>query len=290
VARRSPVLSYLAYLPQRLMIGVAELLPYRARLALGSLVLRAAVALLPDLRARVEANLRLVFPEMPAAERARIRRAMADSFGRTFIEVFNMRAFQRRAAWVGPSGPGWETLQATLAAGKGALLVSGHSGQWEAARGALKALGTEVGGLYRPVKNPWLQRIYFDNMTAGGAPMLGRDRQGIRELIRHLRQGGVVAILLDQYVKGGTPIDFLGHPAPTGTAIAELALKFGVPMIPIYCPRLADGVTVSVEVQPPLPRGSAVEMTQAAADSLAARVRARPEQYYWLHQRWVKRV
>ena len=29
-------------------------------------------------------------------------------------------------------------------------------------------------------------------------------------------------------------------------------------------------------------------MTQAAADSLAARIRARPEQYYWLHRRWVK--
>jgi KDO2-lipid IV(A) lauroyltransferase len=272
------------------MLAVARALPYRARLAFGSAVLRAAVALVPDLQRRVEGNLRLIFPEMPAEERRRIRGAMADSFGRTFIEVFTMRAFQRRGAWIGPAGPGWETLQATLAAGKGALLVSGHFGQWEAARGALKARGTVVGAIYRPVKNPWLQRIYLDNMSAGGAPMLGRDRQGVRELVRHLRQGGVVAILLDQYVKGGQPIDFLGRPAPTGTAIAELALKFDVPMIPIYCPRQPDGVTVSIEVDPPLPRGTALEMTQAAADSLAARVRACPEQYYWLHRRWTKDI
>ena len=45
----------------------------------------------------------------------------------------------------------------------------------------------------------------------------------MRELIRHLRGSGVMAILLDQYVLDGEPIDFLGHPAPTGTAIAALA-------------------------------------------------------------------
>ena len=47
----------------------------------------------------------------------------------------------------------------------------------------------------------------------------------MRELVRHLRGGGVMAILLDQYTRRGAMIDFLGHPAPTGTAIAELALE-----------------------------------------------------------------
>ena len=72
--------------------------------------------------------------------------------------------------------------------------------------------------------------------------MLGRDGAGLRELVRHLRGGGVMAILLDQYAKRGAPIDFLGHPAPTGTSIAELALKYGVPMIPVYGTRQPDGV------------------------------------------------
>ena len=37
-------------------------------------------------------------------------------------------------------------------------------------------------------------------------------QRGIRNLVRHLRGNGVAAILLDQYVHGGEPIDFLGHP------------------------------------------------------------------------------
>ena len=70
--------------------------------------------------------------------------------------------------------------------------------------------------------------------------------------------------------------------------IAELALKYGVPMIPVYGTRQPDGLHVAVDFEAPIPPTTAAEMTQAAADSLAARVRARPEQYFWLHQRWVK--
>jgi KDO2-lipid IV(A) lauroyltransferase len=281
--------DFLAYLPQAALLGLARALPYRARLGFASRFLRAAVALVPDLRRRVDNNLKLIFPEMPAEERRRIRRGMADSFGRTLIETVTVPAFHARAAWSEPSGPGWEPFLATRAAGKGALLVSGHFGQWEAVRGMLKARGIEAGALYRPVKNPWLQDMYFEQMSLSGAPLFPRSRQGMRELVRHLKAGGVVCVLLDQFVQGGKPVDFLGHPAPTGTAIAELALRFDVPMIPAYGTRQPDGLHVAIDFEPPLARTTADEMTQAAADSLAARVRAHPEQYYWLHRRWVKR-
>lgn len=290
--RRTPnrVASFLAYLPQAALLAVARALPYRARLAFASRLLRTAVAALPDLRRRVDSNLRLIFPEMPAAERKRIRRDMADNFGRTFIEVFTMRAFQARADWTEPTGPGWDATQAALAEGKGVILVGGHFGQWEAVRGAFKERGIEVGALYRPVKNPWLEADYFDNMSVGGAPMLPRDRRGVRELVRHIRGNGVVAILLDQYVHGGAPVDFLGHPAPTGLTIAELALKYRIPMIPAYGTRGPDGVHVDIDLEAPIPPTTALEMTQAAADSLSARIRQRPGQYYWLHRRWSKDI
>jgi Kdo2-lipid IVA lauroyltransferase/acyltransferase len=225
---------------------------------------------------------------MPPEERARIRRAMADNFGRTLLESVTVPQFHARAAWSEPSGPGWESFLASRAAGKGALLVSGHFGQWEAVRGMLKARGIEAGALYRPVKNPYLQAMYFEQMSLSGAPLFPRSRQGMRELVRYLKGGGVVCVLLDQYVQDGKPIDFLGHPAPTGTAIAELAVRFDLPMIPGYGTREPDGVHVTIDFDPPIPRTTPAAMTQAAADSLAARVRAKPEQYYWLHRRWVK--
>ncbi len=287
--RRSPVLSFLAWLPQAALLGLARALPPRARLGFAAGFARLLVALVPDMRRRVEGNLALIFPDMTAAERRRIRNASAGSFGRTMIEVMTRRDFQARADWTGPTGPGLAALMEARAAGKGAILVSGHFGQWEAVRASLAAIGIESGALYRPVKNPRLERDYLANIQAGGMPVLGRDSSGVRQLVRTLRGGGVMAILLDQYTKGGAPIDFLGHPAPTGTVIAELALKYGLPMIPVYGTRGPDGVHVTVDFEAPIPPTTALAMTQAAADSLAARIRADPEQYFWLHRRWVKR-
>ena len=170
--------SYLAWLPQAALLALARALPYRARLALGSAFLRTAVAVVPNLRGRVDNNLKLIFPEMPPEERARIRRAMADNFGRTLIETVTVPQFQARAAWSEPSGPGWEPFLAARAAGRGALLVSGHFGQWEAVRGMLKARGIEAGALYRPVKNPWLQAAYFEQMSLSGAPLVPAQPPG----------------------------------------------------------------------------------------------------------------
>lgn len=287
--RRSRAISALAYAPQALLIALARALPHRARLVLGAGVLRAALMLVPDLRARVEANLALVFPRMPESQRRDIRRAMAGNVGRTLIEMLTGRAYRRRAAWSGPVGPGWQALREARAEGRGAILVSGHFGQWEALRGVLAEQGIECGGLYRPVKNPYLERFYRAELESGGGPICARDGAGLRRFVRHLRGGGVALVLLDQYVKRGVPIDFLGHPAPSGTMIAALALKHRLPMIPFYGTRDAGGVQVAVDLEDPIPPGTALQMTQAAADSLAARIRAHPGQYYWLHQRWVKR-
>lgn len=65
--------STLGWLPQAALIGVARALPARARLAFASAFARTLVTLVPSLRARVEGNLRMIFPDMPAAERRRIR-------------------------------------------------------------------------------------------------------------------------------------------------------------------------------------------------------------------------
>jgi KDO2-lipid IV(A) lauroyltransferase len=289
VARRGPVLSLVGFLPQAALLGVARVLPYRARLAFAAWGMRQAVALLPALRARVDGNLRLVLPELDAAARVRVRNAMADNFGRTFIELLNNRAFHRRRAWTAPAGPGAAAIEAAARAGTGAVLVTGHFGQWEAGRAWMKANGINCAGVYRPTDNPHLNRIYLENLEFGGTPIFGKGRSGVRGIVAHLSRGGIVAILTDQFERRARPLDFLGYPAPTSFVAADLALKFRVPLIPIYGIRQPDGEHVAVVVEAPIPPSTSTEMMQRVNDSLAAQVRAHPGQYYWLHRRWVKR-
>ena len=116
--------------------------------------------------------------------------------------------------------------------------------------------------------------------------MLPRGKSGMRKLIKHLRGGGVMAILIDQKMRLGVPIDFLGHPAMTSTDIADLALRYELPLIPAYALRTTDGTHFRVELEAPIPHTDPVTMTQAVTDSLAARIRTDPTEWYWLHRRW----
>jgi len=248
------------------------------------------VGRLPRLRTRVEANLRHVFPDIGAAERAELVRAVGDNFGRTFLEIFDLRGFETARSWTGPSGPGVEALVEAARSGRGAVIVTGHLGQWEAGRAWLKSIGIVCAGLYRPLNNAPLNRIYERNLEIGGSPMFPKSPRGLRRLVGHVAKGGVVAILTDQYERRAAAFDFIGKPAPTTTFAADLALKYDVPLIPAYGIRDPDGFHVAVVIEAPVPRTTPAAMTQAVNDSLAARARATPGQYFWLHLRWEKQL
>lgn len=286
--KRTRLGQALGFVPSALALGVARLLPYRARVAFGGWLGRALVLGLPRFRNRVEANLAYVMPELDAAGRRAIAREVGDNFGRTFVEIFSMEDFQRHAVWTGPTGPGAEALAAAARNRTGAVVVTGHIGQWEAGRAWLKAIDAEAAGVYRPLNNAPLDRIYVRQLEIGGRPMFPKGGRGLRGLMAHLGKGGVAALLTDQYDRRAVRIDFLGRPAPTVTIAADLALKFGVPLFPAYGVRDPDGRHVAVVIEAPIPHTTPAEMTRAFSDSLAARVRANPGQYLWLHQRWAK--
>jgi KDO2-lipid IV(A) lauroyltransferase len=104
--------------------------------------------------------------------------------------------------------------------------------------------------------------------------------------VKTLREGGQGAILIDQYVAQGALLDFLGQLAPTALSAAEMALKYDALLVPIYAERLDNGLDFDVVIEAPIPHSDASRMTQALNDSLAARVRARPAQWLWIHRRW----
>jgi KDO2-lipid IV(A) lauroyltransferase len=289
MARRRRGGGRLAYLFWAGLIGLARALPWRARLRFAGWLGATAVTQLPRLRDRVQANLALVLPETGPDERRRIARATGDNFGRTFIEILSNREFQARRGWTGPTGDGVAAIEAAARDGRGAVLVTGHFGQWEAGRAWMSSIGINCAGVYRPLDNPELNAIYLESLELGGTPIFAKGPRGVRGIVAHLAKGGIVAILTDQYEHRARPLDFLGQPAVTSTIAPELALKYDVPLIPIYGIRAADGEHVAVVVEAPIARGTAREMMQAVNDSLAAQVRAHPGQYYWLHQRWVKR-
>lgn len=268
------------------LIGLALALPYGSRVRFIGAVTRTLVAPLAGYQSRAMANLARVYPDMPSPERRRIARAVADNAGRTLIENYSTADFTARMAHVTPTGPGMAALEQARADGRPVILVTGHFGNYEAGRAALVARGFKIGGLYRPMRNPYFNDHYVRTMESFGGPVFPQGRRGTGGFVRHLKAGGMLVLLTDQHQASGAKLTFMGLPAKTATSAADLALKYNALLIPFYGTRAADGLSFDVEMEAPVEPSDGVTMTQALNDSLEARVRAHPEQWFWIHRRW----
>ncbi|SHH19059.1 KDO2-lipid IV(A) lauroyltransferase [Marivita hallyeonensis] len=267
-------------------IWLALRLPIRARLWLMGRLVRHLVAPLAGYRQRAEENLRHIWPDMGVLDRRRLADLVADNAGRTMIDNYDVHGLMRRMQHATVSGEGLAAVEAAKEAGQPVLFVTGHFGNFEAPRAALVARGYRIGGLYRPMSNPFFNAHYAANMHALSDPVFEQGRRGTMGLVKHIREGGMGVLLFDVYDSAGATIDFMGQPAPTLTSAADIALKTGALLVPFFGIRQPDGVSFEAVFEAPIEHGDPVEMMREATRRLEARVRAHPEQWFWIHRRW----
>jgi KDO2-lipid IV(A) lauroyltransferase len=142
------------------------------------------------------------------------------------------------------------------------------------------------------VHNPAVDRLLQDRRRELGLVPLPRDG-GARPLLRHLGAGGVAAVLLDQNVAARTEVvPFFGRPAPTPAGLAVLALRRGIPVLPVALARDGRGGHLVRHLAPlVVPAGPAGdEEVRAFLTRCNARlerlIRRNPAEWVWFHDRW----
>lgn len=268
------------------IIALALALPYRRRVAFMGWVMARIAAPIAGWDKRVRDNLALICPDMPETEVKRLMRRVPDNFGRSLIEIYSGEEFTNHVKDIPFTGDGVTALQEARDHNRPVILITGHFGNYDAPRAALIARGYPVGGLYNPMSNGFFNDRYVRAISGLGTPVFERSRRGLAEMVRFLKEGGIVGMVADHYMRHGTPIDFLGQPAYTALSAAEMAVKYDALVVPIYGLRHDDGIGFDIIVDAPIPHGDPIPMTQAMNDSLAKLVRAHPDQWFWIHRRW----
>jgi Kdo2-lipid IVA lauroyltransferase/acyltransferase len=270
----------------RLVLGALLALPYRWRVPLAGWLMARVVAPLAGYDKRVRDNLALIVPDLPEAEVKRMCRKVPENVGRTLIELYSGRDFVAHVTREPLTGPGLAALDAAHQQGRPVILVTGHFGNYDASRAALIARGYRVGGLYRPMDNGWFNDHYVKAISTIGTPLFPRGKKGLAEMVRFLRSGGMLGMVIDQHMTQGARLRFFGRDALTSLSAAELALKYDALVIPTYGIRKPNGLDFEIVVEAPIAAGTPEEMTQALNDSLERLVRAHMDQWFWIHRRW----
>ena len=263
------------------------LLPADRMIALFGRLGRWALPRVPSGR-RVARNLARVRPGLAADAVRALQAEVGDNFGRVLAEYIRMPDLLRRPERRHVEGI--EHLAAARDAGRGAVIASAHIGNWEQIRLAAAEAGIPVALIYRAFNNAAFDAVSRWRIHMAGEPVLHKGRAGMREMLAHLKRGGVILVLMDQHAGGGAMLPFLGHPAATATAIPALCLRTGAALVPARAIRQADGLSFRVSFEPPVPPDDAVAMTAAVNDRIGAWIGETPGQWFWLHRRWRTRA
>ena len=242
----------------------------------------------------VDSNLRLAFPDRDAAW---IRRTAAASYAHLARETLATLWYSRAgiAALRRDSNvEGLEAFRDALDAGRGAILLAGHLGNWELGTALVAGNGFPVDAVVRRQRNPLFDRAINNSRTGFGMRIIDRT-DSTRAILAALRENRVVALIADQDARdSGFFVPFFGRPASSPRGPAVLALRTGAPLILMVPLRRPDG-RLHVRFRridagrDGGPGSDAYAVTARFARELEAAVREAPEQYLWHHRRWKTR-
>ena len=176
--------------------------------------------------------------------------------------------------------------------GKGVLLLTAHMGNWELLSIIMAMAGYPVSVLYRPLDFFLLDRFFAMLRGRFGAELIP-SAQSMRKILRSLKYGKVVGMLMDQNVDWyeGVFVDFFGHRACTNKGMALLARRTEAPVIPVFLVREKSGFMAEFGSEIPLIKTEDIRKdleanTQQYNRIIEDFVRRYPDQWFWVHQRW----
>jgi len=249
---------------------------------------------------QLERNLRrVVGPLMPDAELSALVRRGMRSYARYWLEFFRLPVLGRERIVGRAVISGRETLAAAMARGKGAILALPHSGNWDHAGAWVAAVGYPFTTVAERLEPPSLFERFVDVRRGLGMEVLPlTDRASFALLRRRLREGKLVCLVCERDLGGGgVEVSFFGEPMTMPAGPASLALATGAALLPT-CLWFTDdggpgggwGGAIEPELTPAADgdrQAKIADLTQRLADSFAAQIARRPEDWHMLQPVWL---
>jgi len=277
----------------RALLAAARALPLSVLRKLGVVLAVPTAWLVPREVARVRSHIEGAFPDRDQAWRDRVAGAAVRHFGCLLGEVAWLWSVSPRRLLARTCWQGREHLDAGRANGHGFVIVTGHCGNWEWLNLALGAAGFPLTVAAREVYDPRINETIIRLRARFGGGTALRGREAAQRLVRALRNGGGIGLLIDQDIDApGVFTEFFGRPAWTPIGAAALAAKTGAWLIPAFAARQSDG-TMTIRIEPAIAApardaGSAAEarVTARLTNAIEGQIRREPSQWVWMHRRW----
>jgi KDO2-lipid IV(A) lauroyltransferase len=278
---------------------LSRALPERAAYAAANALGSVAARVTPRRAAIVERNLARVTGQ-PAGSSA-LRRLVADayrSYARYWLESFRYARETREFFLERFTCHGVERIDAAMSGGRGAVVVVGHLGNWDAAGAWTGASGRPAATVAEVLKPRRLFEFFQEHRARLGITVYPAVRGVTARLVDACNEGKLVAILGDRDLDGrGIEVSFFGARTTFPAGPAAVALRAGVPILVagVYGVELAGGrrgweAFVADPIALPEDRGRRAmgELTAEVASRMEDFVARRPEEWHVFQPFWLE--
>ncbi len=281
------------YLMVRFMIVLANLMPRKWWLLLSGWLGHLGYYLARRSRKIMQENLRLAFPEHDEPHRTKLARRVFVMLGRNagdVLRAFPITKFERYEQIRVIEGA--QYLDEAFKKGKGVLFLTAHLGAFELVATEMAFRGYKPLIIGTAMKDERLTQLLWKQRSKLGATAIERGKETVR-LIKTLKAGGTVAILIDQDTRVKSVfVDFFGRACSTPVGAALLALRTGAAVVPVFV-HLRDDLMQQITCYPEvelIQTGNEAEdirlNTQKFTGIIEREIRRYPEQWVWMHERW----
>jgi KDO2-lipid IV(A) lauroyltransferase len=176
---------------------------------------------------------------------------------------------------------------------KPVVFFSGHFANFELMAKCLQELGFNIGAIYRPLNNIFLNPIMEFIRKKYICPIqIEKGSNGTKKLIKHISTNNPLALMIDQRLSSSIRVPFFNQPATTTTTPAQLAIKYDALLVPVFLKRL-EKTNFEFFIEEPLIINRTNDydkdifnITQIMNIKIEEFIKRDPAHWLWSHDRW----
>ena len=234
-------------------------------------------------------NLKKIMPDKSQKERTKIVKGMWENLGRVIGEYPHLKKLVIKKKNSKIIIKGKKNLFLTKKKKIPAIFFSAHIANWEIAPMTAIINNIPVLTIFRKPNNPFVNLLI--KFSRPNIPFAPKGTEGAKQLIRSLRKGMSIGLIVDQKMNDGIKVPFFKKPAMTAPALAQLALKVKTLIIPVQIERIKK-TNFIITFHNPLKikrngkQKTIIEIMTEVNLLIEKWIRKNPEQWFWLHKRW----
>jgi KDO2-lipid IV(A) lauroyltransferase len=234
----------------------------------------------------VLANLKVAFPSLSENERKKIAKQFYKNFISYIADMVESLQISKEELSNKVEVIGEENIKKALSSGKPVVFMTAHFGNWEVAPKIIGAFYNKLTVLMREFDNPKLGEFFKKSRNSFNISTLNK-KSSAREIIKALKSGNSLGILIDQHSKSpkAEKVLFFNQEVAFNKAVSTLSKKFDAVIVPFFT-YTKDKYVIEFLEPKSIGEESIQDFTQWQATVIEDMIKKHPSEYYWFHKRF----